>query len=347
MSTSRGVAAHYLETALKHANMDISKALPLLQEAGLTPESLNDPNLRLSDTQFTAIMLGLMKLTDDEFFGLGGKKRTPYGTFAMMCHSIIHLPTLHPAMRRAINFYHLFASDLHIQLDIRQDGMAEVSLCWDDPSIDPWHTTTETTLTIMHRLASWLIDQRIPLEGATFSYAPPSHVEEYHMLFHCPLRFNQAKTSMIFEAVYLDYPIMQNEETLKLLFQNIAETLFIPPKNTKLLTTQIRSLLGRDFTQEMPEFEDIASHLALTPQTLRRRLKEENSSYQGIKDQMRRDAAIHYLSRPQLGIAEIAQLMGFSEPSTFHRAFKKWTGMTPGEYRQGLQLNRLSRTGTS
>lgn len=335
MSTSRGVAAHYLDAALKHAGLDISKAEPLLESAGLSPELLRDPQQRISDHQFVAIMLGLMKLTNDEFFGLGGKKRTPYGSFAMMCYGLIHLPTLHPALARGLRFYDLFTEDLHLRLQVKKD-VAEVSMNWDDPSVDPLYNTTESVMTVIHRLSSWLIDQRIPLIEATFTYPAPAHVEEYHMLFHCPLRFNQPRNSLTFDAVYLNYPLMQSEESLKKLLRNTAVSLFVPPQNTQLLTAQIRALLGRDFTKEFPEFEEVAAQLALTPQTLRRRLKEENSSYQGIKDQVRRDAAIYYLSRPQLGIAEIAQLMGFSEPSTFHRAFKKWTGLTPGEYRQGL-----------
>lgn len=334
MSTSRGVAAHYLEAALQHAGLDADQTTSLLAAAGLSPEVLHaQPPRRIDDRQYTAVMTGLMKRTNNEFLYFTSP-RTPHGSFAMMCRSLIHLPTLRPALLRGLRFYEMFTGDLHFRLHPHQDTI-EVSMHLDDPAVDPLHLGTETIMTMVHRLASWLIDQRIPLIEATFAYPPPAHVEEYHLLFHCPLRFNRPRTSLVFNAVYLNYPLMQNEESLKKLLRDTAR-LFVPPHNTQLLTAQIRALLGKDFTREFPEFEEVAAQLMLTPQTLRRRLKEENSSYQGIKDQVRRDAAIYYLSRPQLGIAEIAQLMGFSEPSTFHRAFKKWTGLTPGEYRQGL-----------
>jgi AraC-like DNA-binding protein len=83
----------------------------------------------------------------------------------------------------------------------------------------------------------------------------------------------------------------------------------------------------------MPSLEDVGKALGITPQMLRRRLQDEGQGYQAIKDDLRRDIAIEYLARPDLTLIDIANLLGFSEPSTFHRAFKKWTGVAPGEYR--------------
>lgn len=336
MSANPGVALHYLTEAIRQSGLDPQRVEPVLEAAGLGQIDLHNEQLRITTQQYSEVSTGLMRLVNDEFFGRGGRRRTPYGSFSLMCHSIIHLPTLRSALRRGLRFYELFTGDIHFRIR-RHEDRVEVSIRWDDPAVDPLHTSTESMMTIIHRLSSWLIDQRIPLIEATFAYPPPAHVEDYHMLFHCPLRFNQPRNSLVFNAGYLNYPLMQNEASLKKFLRATPNSLFVPPTNAQLLTAQIRAMLGQDFTQEFPEFEEVAEQLGLTPQTLRRRLKEENSSYQGIKDQVRRDAAIYYLSRPQLGIAEIAHLMGFSEPSTFHRAFKKWTGLTPGEYRQGLQ----------
>jgi AraC-like DNA-binding protein len=84
----------------------------------------------------------------------------------------------------------------------------------------------------------------------------------------------------------------------------------------------------------LPSLEEMAQTLRLTPQTLRRRLRDEGRGYQSIKDGLRRDAAIALLEHTDLPLQQVALRVGFSEPSTFHRAFKKWTGVAPGEYRQ-------------
>jgi AraC-like DNA-binding protein len=88
---------------------------------------------------------------------------------------------------------------------------------------------------------------------------------------------------------------------------------------------------------EVPDFEALAAELNMTAATMRRRLAEEGASYQGIKDQLRRDLAISYLSHSNRSVMDIALELGFSERSAFHRAFLKWTGASPGEFRRGLQ----------
>ena len=94
-------------------------------------------------------------------------------------------------------------------------------------------------------------------------------------------------------------------------------------------------------SQSLPDFNFIASCLNISTQTLRRRLKDENTSYQEIKDHMRRDVALYHLThRDEPSINAIAFKVGFTEPSTFHRAFKKWTGLTPGAYREAKIKSR-------
>ena len=101
------------------------------------------------------------------------------------------------------------------------------------------------------------------------------------------------------------------------------------------VSTKIRLILeSRSQEDGFPSFEWVADTLNMTTKTLRMKLKNEGITYQKHKDVMRRDLAIHYLAQQNLPITKIAQRLGFSEPSAFNRAFKTWTGVTPGAYRK-------------
>ena len=104
--------------------------------------------------------------------------------------------------------------------------------------------------------------------------------------------------------------------------------------NNTGLKAQVVALIGRDFSQELPGAEEVADRLHMSVSTLRRRLMEEKTTYQKVKDECRREAALNYMNSPQLSISDVAELMGFTDHSAFFRSFKKWTGLTPGAYRQ-------------
>lgn len=328
------VAINYIRTALsmaRDAGLDVAG---LLAAAGIPPALPGEARARVSHEQYLRLMLSAMRALDDEFLLQGGVRRTPMGTFPLMCRGVIHEPTLRRALVHAVRFYDTLLPDIGMALHRHGSEVAFV-LTLDDPALDPDHVLVESILVLVQRFAGWLVDQRIAPVRAEFAYAPPPHVDEYRMLFHCPLAFDAPRNAVYFPARFLDWPVMRDSRALRRFLRDAPGNLLVIPDNDNSLTAQVRGCLGRDFSRELPDFEEVAVRLRLTPQTLRRRLREEGTSYQEIKDNIRRDAAIGYLSRPSLSIMEIAQLMGFSEPSTFHRAFKKWTGLTPGTYRQG------------
>ena len=295
----------------------------------MQPAVLEEPRARIDPQQFARLVQLLWERLDDEYLGFG-RLKSKRGTFAMMGHAIIHCRTLEKALSRGALFYGLFPDAPTIRLE-REGDWARLSV--DDSSLwDPDHFLVECLLVIWHRLGSWLIGQRIRLEEATFTYAEPAHIAEYDLIFPCHRRFNAGRTSLLFHARYLGMPLLQDERTLKQFLEHSPADLLARPDGGDSLTSQIRRLLGRDCAN-WPDLDAVATQLHISPQTLRRHLREEGSSFQELKDHLRRDLAIYHLGRDELAIQDIAEQLGFSEPSAFHRAFKKWTGLTPGAYR--------------
>jgi AraC-like DNA-binding protein len=171
---------------------------------------------------------------------------------------------------------------------------------------------------------------------------PPAPAE-CRVLFCADARFNQPATGVAFDASYLDLPVIQSERSMKEFLRGAPANFLVKYRNSESLTARIRRRLRQVRPADWPDFETLAKQLHTTSSTLRRRLEDEGHSYQAIKDDLRRDLAINYLSRSRSSVMDVALALGFAEPSAFHRAFKKWTGANPGEYRQSSQRRSEAR----
>ena len=329
------VSPHFVSAALAGAARNGFNTDAMLLDASIDPALIQEEQARVTDTQYTRLIQLIWSRMQDEFMGFAPGRSRP-GTFATLCQLVIHCENLECVLRRASYFYGLFEPAVTLPLRI-QGNQAIIEITAEAPLQDSHCFLQESLLVIWHRLSSWLIGQGIPLDRAFFRYPEPDHVAEYRGLFHCPLQFERTTTGLSFPARFLERPVIRDELEMREFLKTSPADLLARPDDRNSYTARIRALIGRDLTRSLPDFDWIAEQLNTSPQTLRRRLKSENSSFQEIKDNLRRDIAIFHLMRDSLSINEIAHLAGFTETSTFHRAFKKWTGVTPGAYRAGLR----------
>jgi len=184
------------------------------------------------------------------------------------------------------------------------------------------------------RLCGWLIGQHIDVVSAQCAGPAPANLDAVRHFFPCPVSFSANSNAVFFSARHLEAPVIRTEEQLRTFLPVAPYQLVITPADSHgSITQRIRKLLGDDFREELPSFDQLTGLLNMSPRTLRRRLEKEGTSYQRIKDNARRDVAISLLTRQRLTVSEVAERIGFSDPSAFHRSFKKWTGLPPGEYR--------------
>ncbi|MBF1800480.1 AraC family transcriptional regulator [Alloalcanivorax profundimaris] len=304
----------------------------LLDDCGIERRVLEDPEARIERDTFIKLMLRVMQQTQDEFLGFGQGRKSKPGTFSMMAHAVINCPNLESAVDRGIRFYQLF--NLSMDSELVRDGDTARLITRVDPRLDFRDVIIEAMLFLSLRFMSWLVGKPVEPEAVYLDYEPLREDDEYRFMFDCPTHYDSECNQVLFPAHYLDLPLVQNELSLSKFLRDSLAQLFDGTVHNVGLPAQIRAIISNEYGNHFPDFGEICEKLDMTPQTLRRRLKEGNTSYQEIKDSIRKDASVYYLSKPELSIDEIALLMGFSEASSFHRAFKKWTNQTPSAYRR-------------
>lgn len=309
---------------------------PLLISAGISPELLTSPQARVSSKRYGALWHGIVQTIDDEFFGMDSH-RMKAGSFTLLCHAVIHADTLERALRRALRFFRLIFDDLAGELEI--DGerarivLRDVAPAAAGEPAPKRAFAYGTYLLMLHGLACWLVGRRIPLDAAEFRCTEPAFSGEWRILFSQNLAFEQPQTGFSFPAEYLGLANIQNERTMKEFLRSAPANFLVKYKNSTSLAAKIRRRLREMPPTAWPDFATLASQFHASVATLRRRLDEEGQSYRAILDDLRSDLAISLLTESDLSISDIAGQLGFAESSAFHRAFKKWTGSRPGEYR--------------
>ena len=329
------IAICFVAAALQSVRARNLNADELLADVGLSPSLLQVPQARVSAKHYGALWRSIALALDDEFFGQDSR-RMKAGSFAMLCHSVLGCKTLGNALERSLRFYALILDDISGTL-MRDATEARIILHERIAGASQRVFAHELLLMLLYGVSCWLVGRRIPILRTEFSYAEPAHSAEYRLMYSADLRFDRPNTVIVFEANYLDLPVVQNERTVKEFLRTAPESILLKYKNSSSLSARVRRRLRQFLPGEVPDFEGLADELNMTPATIRRRLHEEGASYQSIKDQLRRDLAISYLSHSNRSVMDIALELGFSERSAFHRAFRKWTGASPGEFRRALQ----------
>jgi len=329
------IAICFVASALQSVRARNLDADELLADVGLSPSLLQVPQARVSAKVYGALWRAIALTLDDEFFGQDSR-RMKAGSFAMLCHAAVACKTLGQALDRSLRFYALILDDISGTL-MRDDQAARIVLHERVAGANQRVFAHELLLLLLYGVSCWLVGRRIPLLRTEFSYPEPAHSAEYRLMYCAELSFDRPNTAIAFDASYLDLPVVQNEQSIKEFLRTAPESILLKYKNGSSLTARVRRRLRQFLPGEVPDFEGLADEMNMTPATMRRRLHEEGESYQSIKDQLRRDLAISYLSHSSRSVMDIALELGFSERSAFHRAFRKWTGASPGEFRRTLQ----------
>lgn len=321
----------YVLSFLHGLPLDADTLQRMLRQATISPALLARPAGRVTEEQFSQLFRSVALELDDEMPGLYARPLR-CGTLKMLSILMLDAPTLHTALRRWAQFNHVL--DDGSQFTVRRDERH----AWVRVDAYPARSRSarlvqELHLKLVHGMCSWVIGSRIELARIDFSFARPDDAADYLFMFPGPVHFDQPHTAMAFDLKYLDRPVRPHSklELRRFLMRAPLDWLFVPvgqSSTTQRVRTFLEANLGLD-----SDIAHVAAAFGLSARTLVRHLRAEGMKFQDIKDALRRDISISRLTRSTEPLIAIAADLGFSSVAAFHRAFRSWTGGTPGEYR--------------
>lgn len=311
-----------------------SRGLPcdaFLADAGIDAALLEQPAARVTGDQYVALFQSLTDRLDDDLLGFLSRplKR---GSFALIVRSAAGEDSLEQAMRRTGRTFGLLQDDVALEL-VQAGPLAGLALRFNDPTAARQVFLHELLLRVFWRLLAWLVGGRLPAERFDFAFARPPYVSSYGTIFPAPLQFEQPRSAIWFAANQLQQPVRRDKAAVRAFLAD-ARSNVIAPRRQDLISERVRSHLQRSLPT-WPDLGATADALHMAPSTLQRQLAADGTSFQALKDKLRRDLAIVRLNTSAVPLAALADELGFADSAAFQRAFKSWTGSAPGAYRRG------------
>ncbi|HET9645320.1 MAG TPA: AraC family transcriptional regulator [Burkholderiaceae bacterium] len=310
-----------------------------LRRARITPAQLRRDDARITAAQMETISEAAMRELDDEALGWFGR-RLPWGSYGMLCRASLTSPNLGVALKRWCRHHLLLVDDVELKLVV-SSGRAELTI-EERKAIDPRlrEFCLLTLLRYAHGFACWLVDSRIPVHEVAFAHSAPPHQAAYGLMFPGPVSFDAATTRFGFDPAYLDLPIKRDEAALRAMLKRALPLTVLQYRRDRLVVQRVRELLPTQTTAEA-----LSRMLNVSVRTLHRQLKDEGTSLQALKDQVRRDMAVEMLLRTKRSVKQIALASAFRNEKSFTRAFREWTGDSPSDYRRKMATADTSRRG--
>jgi AraC-like DNA-binding protein len=299
-----------------------------------------DPDERIPVSVMLELLRGAVALTGDPDLGLKAAREVAIGDTGVLEHMASAAPDVRAAIELVGRFVPLINEALQFSLHVegetaivRLDSRVALPRAAVDFQQGSFYVATLRRAPL----------GSMPVFDVLFTHARPARVEEYERTF-APgqLCFNQPFNGFAFDRRHLDLPLPAVDVTLHGVLREYAERVLADLPRSQGFTEKVRSIIVRDLAGGIANATRTAELLHLGRRTLTRKLRQEGTTFSELLDDVRRRAALEYVGRRDLPLAEIAFLLGFSEAAPFHRAFKRWNGQTPVEYRRAHRHRRAS-----
>lgn len=308
----------------------------LLSSASFDPARLDDLDGRLQISELDRLQEAALALTGDPALGIHMGERASAPAYDIVGYIGTHASTLRECIENLLRYSRIM-SDLVPVLE-ESDDVATIAFDRSGrPDSPPTRLRAELALTGFVRLLRSFCGEDATAREVLFEHAAPPYRAEYTRFFGGLERFEQPLTALRFDREMLSREAMHKNPRLSALFTGEAERVLQRLERRVTHAERLRELLATQRVDETPTMSEVARRLGMSVRSLRRRLAEEGVSFPKLLEEAYVAFAKRLLEDPERSIYQAAFDMGFSDPSAFHRAFRRWTGMTPTQYRENLR----------
>ncbi|MGB2180166.1 MAG: AraC family transcriptional regulator [Porticoccaceae bacterium] len=330
--TDSGTLVRMAYQGLLNLNVDADE---VLRRCGLDPAQLYKPNLR---THFSAQPLfweAAVELSGDPCIGLHLGENMPVYKGQILEYLLLSSTTFGDGLKRVLNYQRLISDAMHGE--VTESPTPYLTNYFSEHRYLTPHLAEAMVVSLIRFLQS-VSDDKFKPTRICFTHTAKTNLEEYQRVFQCPVEFNTQQFKLYFDPDILNYRSPYAEPELLSMHVQSADQ-HMQQLEKRDLIVEVRSQVGALLESGDITLERISAELCMSPRQLRHQLTVAGTSLQRIITQHRKSLSRRLLSQTDESIAEIVYLTGFSEPSTFYRAFKRWEGMTPIEYRQLNNIN--------
>ncbi len=303
----------------------------LLERSNIDATRLTDLRETLSVEEADLLTRNAMAMTEDPGLGLSIGAKAPENSLQVFGHLLLAQSTIREAFAALRRYSSLLAEGPTWGLIER----AEVAMFTYEPALQLGDSTrcgVDYTLAMAARMGQHFSPHGAVLKEVHLQHPAPIYAQRYQEIFMCPVKFDMPTNALVFPREYIDRAQPHADDTVRTVLRETAERLLQERAQSRSVAQRVRTLLRYERDLSGVNVDRIARHVGLSARALRRRLGSEGTPLSGLVDEARCRIACHELRRPDSTIKATAELLGFSEPSAFHRAFKRWTGRTPAEY---------------
>lgn len=312
--------------------MDAAK---MLIDAQISPRFLAGEPTMISPAQLRAVTREVLARTGDLSFG-SCQAPVPPEALQVLMFSLATSETAGAAFARWAAFRD--AMPLVPSMTVARSGeFATVVLVSPTPKL-PDVMFTEWTLALVLRVWSWLIMRAIHAERILLPQARPAGRSDHSNILKAPVEFGSNSAAVILDAELLDVPILRSEQEITSILDHPEQIWFDVGRYHRELPERVSRIVGSSIGQGIPTVSDIAAALNMAPSALQRSLRNEfGTSIRRIRDAALRTEAVKSLEGGSESLNDLSVRLGFSELSAFTRAFRRWTGASPAQYRDGTR----------